>query len=157
WDRGRPWRPSGRSARRRRARVLLVPLLEALDAACGIDQLLAAGEEGMAARADLDAQVLPRRAGLERRAARTDHRNLVVLGMNLAFNGGTSSPGGKYRGRRRIVAARVKEPGQSPFSQAGSSDTARLRKRGLPRQPAMEFRNSSLVFVFNILSRSSSM
>src|SRR6266850_895054 len=76
------------SASRRRASLPLLRVLplEAIDAAGRIDQLLLAGEERMALRADLDAQLFLGRAGGPRLAAGAMHLNLVVLGMDLCFH-----------------------------------------------------------------------
>ena len=54
-----------------RAGLLGVALLEAVDAAGRVDQLLLAGEERMALRADLDAQLFLGRAGRPRRRRRS--------------------------------------------------------------------------------------
>ena len=70
---------------RRGVRVLL---LKALDATGGVDQLLLAGKERMATRANFYAQhlALDRRAGLEGVAAGAMHRNLVIVGVNTGFH-----------------------------------------------------------------------
>ena len=64
-------------------------LREALDAACRIDQLLFAGEEGMAVRADFDAQhiALNGRACWKSIAASTMYGYLVIVGVNTGFHG----------------------------------------------------------------------
>jgi hypothetical protein len=64
-------------------------LREALDAACRIDQLLFAGEEGMAVRADFDAQhiALNGRACWKSIAASAMHSYLVIVGVNTGFHG----------------------------------------------------------------------
>src|SRR5205085_10172778 len=80
------------ASRRGALRPLLAVLpLETVDAAGRVDQLLLAGEEGVALRADLDAQLLPGRAGGPGLAAGAVHLNLVVLGMDLCFHELTSS------------------------------------------------------------------
>jgi hypothetical protein len=69
-------------------------LLEALYAAGGIDQLLFAGEEWMAIRADFDAKRLTMggRTGLELvRAARTVDRYSVITWMDALFHSFLSS------------------------------------------------------------------
>src|SRR6266481_5102503 len=69
---------------------LLVLLRETLDAACRIQQLLLAGEEGMAVRTDLDAQqsALDRGASRERVPASAVHRHGMVVRMDIGFHGG---------------------------------------------------------------------
>src|SRR5436190_7298499 len=57
--------------------------LEPLDAATGVDELLLAGVEGMAGRADLDVQLGLRRARLELVAARTAHGREHVIGVDF--------------------------------------------------------------------------
>ena len=60
---------------------------EALDAAGGVDQLLLAGEEWMAARADFNADVaLMGGAGHKRIAARAVHTDFVIGRMNCCFH-----------------------------------------------------------------------
>src|SRR5271154_687698 len=62
---------------------------EALDAACGVDQLLLAGEEGVAGGADFENDVaLVRGAGGEAVAAGALDRDFVVLRMNSLFRHG---------------------------------------------------------------------
>src|SRR5579875_494564 len=66
-------------------RVLLAELVHAPR---GVDDLLLAGVERMAVRADLDVQVVAqRRPRLERVAAAADHVDLFVLGVNRRFHG----------------------------------------------------------------------
>src|SRR3979490_1246066 len=69
---------------------LLVLLREALDAARRIQQLLLAGEEGMAVRTDFDAQqsALDRGACRESVPASAVHRYGMVVRMNIGFHGG---------------------------------------------------------------------
>src|SRR5688572_3204552 len=57
-------------------------LVEPLDAALGVDQLLPAREERVAGGADFEMQIRLGRARLERVAARTAHLDLFVLGVN---------------------------------------------------------------------------
>ena len=59
---------------------------EPLDATLGVDELLLAGEEGMAVGADLQAQVGHGRPRLPCRAAGAAHVNLVVVRMNPCFH-----------------------------------------------------------------------
>src|SRR5215470_10114505 len=63
-------------------------LLEALDAARCVDQLLFAGEERMATGADFDAQhvSLDGRARFKRIAAGAVHCDGVIVGMNTGFH-----------------------------------------------------------------------
>ena len=65
-----------------------VLLGEALDAAGGVNQLLLAGEKGMAARADFDVQLvaLDGRTSLEVMAAGTVHSYSVIVGVNTGFH-----------------------------------------------------------------------
>src|SRR4029453_17712587 len=63
------------------------PLGEPLDAAFGIDQFLAAGEERMAVIADFEVQLRLRGPRLPRRAARAPDLDLVVLGVNPFLHG----------------------------------------------------------------------
>lgn len=75
------------------ARLLLagffgVLFLEALDAPRGVHQLLFAGEKGMAARTNFHADHVALKCGpgFKRAAARTMHRDGVVIGMNTFFH-----------------------------------------------------------------------
>src|SRR5882724_8979564 len=72
------------------ARRLLVAALEPLDAAGGVDELLLAGEEGMASAADLQPQLGLRRVGLEGVTAGADHGHPVHLGMDVFLHGSPS-------------------------------------------------------------------
>src|SRR5947209_9246605 len=63
-----------------------IPLCEAFDAAGRVDQLLLAGEERMALRADLDAQLFLGGAGRPRLAAGAVHLHLMILRMDLCFH-----------------------------------------------------------------------
>ena len=65
-----------------------VLLLEALDAARGIDQLLLAGKERVAIGADFDADhfAFERGAGLKRIAAGAMHLHGMVIGMDSFFH-----------------------------------------------------------------------
>ena len=66
----------------------LVFLLEALHAACRINQLLLAGEERVAVRANFHANQIAAesRAGLKGVPARAVHRHIVIIGMNIVFH-----------------------------------------------------------------------
>ena len=65
---------------------------EAFDAAGGIQQLLLAGEEGMAVRADFHVDVAAMgRAGRKAVAAGAHDSNFVVSRMNGRFHGGFQS------------------------------------------------------------------
>src|SRR5574342_887506 len=75
----------------RDSRLFRIPLLEAVDAAGRVDELLLAGEEGVATRAYVDPELFLRRAGLPRRTARAVNVDLLVLRMNLWFHEVTSS------------------------------------------------------------------
>ena len=64
-------------------------LLEALNAARGVHKLLLARKEGVAARADFDAEhiALDRRTSLEGVPAGAVNCNGVVVGMNTGLHG----------------------------------------------------------------------
>src|SRR5579872_1959483 len=76
---------------------LLIFLGEALDAAGRIDQLLLAGEEGVAVRADFHAQelALHRRSRGERVPAGAMHGDWMVVRMNIRLHGGNSPWAGR--------------------------------------------------------------
>src|SRR5713226_6234653 len=81
--------PSGLTLLRRsffRAGLLGVALLEAIDAAGGIEQFLLAREIRMAFRANLDAQLFLGRAGHPRFAAGAVRLNLLIFRVNLWFH-----------------------------------------------------------------------
>ena len=59
-----------------------VALLEAIDTAAGVNQLLLAGEERVALGADFNAQLLLGRARLEGIAADAGHGRLLILRMD---------------------------------------------------------------------------
>lgn len=87
-----------------------VLFLETLDAAGGVDELLLAGEERVAVRADFDAQHVPfyGAAGLPRVAAGAVHRYGMIVGVNSGFH---SSPvvrvrSARFRQGRRIQPRR---------------------------------------------------
>lgn len=68
-------------------RFLAVTFVKAIDASCGIDQLLLTREERMAGRTDFDVQVaLAGRAGLERLAAGAANGYFVIFGVNSWFH-----------------------------------------------------------------------
>jgi hypothetical protein len=61
--------------------------LEAINAAFGIDELLPAREEGVAARTNFNAQIaFMRGTGSEGRSARADYLHIVVGGVNPGFH-----------------------------------------------------------------------
>src|SRR5258705_8364068 len=64
-----------------RRRGLRVPLVEPVDPAGGVHQLLLAGEERMAVRTDVDAEVTARRERLVHRAAGAGDLRGTVVGM----------------------------------------------------------------------------
>jgi hypothetical protein len=66
--------------------ALAVTLLETLDSTGGVYELLLAREERVAGVADLQAQVLFGRVGLERIAAGADGRHQVQLGMYVLLH-----------------------------------------------------------------------
>jgi hypothetical protein len=61
-------------------------LLETLDAACSIDQLLLAREERVASRTDVHADFLLRGPGFELIPAGAAHKHLMVLRMDILFH-----------------------------------------------------------------------
>ena len=63
-----------------------VPAIEALDAAGGVHELLLAGKERMAARADLQPNLALGRASLPRSATRTVHACVHVFRMNVRLH-----------------------------------------------------------------------
>src|SRR5471030_1821326 len=99
-DAGGPGRAAGASGARgggrlglgpcrRLLRSVRVALLEALDAASGVDELGLAREERMAVRADLEAELGPRALGLPRVSARAMHGHVMVLGVDFLLHGGS--------------------------------------------------------------------
>jgi hypothetical protein len=84
-----------------------VALGELVDPACGIDELLLTREEWMAGGTNADFQVLPRRAGVIRRAARAVDRGFAIIGMNAVFHG-------LEKGARNLVG-----PGFSAIKKSG--------------------------------------
>src|SRR5262245_36782562 len=78
----------------RRGRGLALPvavlLLEALDAPGRVHQLLLAGEEGMALRADFHPDVRSGGAGVNDLAAGARNGRLDILGMNTGLHGKSS-------------------------------------------------------------------
>src|SRR4029453_1143538 len=89
---GRPTgapRPGGPSGSRRAGAAVLDAVLtvEALDPTGRVDQLLLAGEERMAGRADLDVDGRDRRGGLDGIAAGTDDARLLVPRMDAFLHG----------------------------------------------------------------------
>ena len=68
-------------------RFLAVALVEAVDASCGIDQLLLAGKERVASGTNFDVQVtFLGRASLERLAARAGDGDINVFWVNSWFH-----------------------------------------------------------------------
>ena len=68
-------------------RFLAVPLIKAIDASSGIDQLLLTREERVASRTNFDVQItFAGRAGLEGLAARAANGYFNVFGMNSWFH-----------------------------------------------------------------------
>ena len=87
-----PARPKPRlDCVRRDANGLLhaITLAEFLDAASGVDNLLLAGIERMAGRANFDVQLIfaQRGAGYESVATRAGDSDFFVIGMNAGFHG----------------------------------------------------------------------
>jgi hypothetical protein len=69
-----------------RVRALLIPLLEALDAAGRVHQLLLSGEERMALAADLETQLFLRRSSGKRLAARAVDEDFVVFRVQILLH-----------------------------------------------------------------------
>ena len=68
---------------------LAVLLLEALNAACSVDELLFAGKKWMAVIADFDAERIFRCGRTSRKlitAAGTVHEHCMIIGMNAFFH-----------------------------------------------------------------------
>ena len=66
---------------------LAITFIEAVNASCGIDQLLFSGKERMASGTDFDVQVtLASRAGLESFAASAGDRDFSVFGVDSWFH-----------------------------------------------------------------------
>jgi hypothetical protein len=86
-----------------------VLLGEALDAAGGVNEFLFAGEEGVAARADFDIQLvaLDGRTSREIVAAGAVHRYGVIVGVNTGFHG---APFCRVRSARLSGKARGLQP-----------------------------------------------
>ena len=75
--------------------LLAITFVEAIDAPCGIDQLLLTREERVAGRTDFDVQVaLAGGAGLERLAAGAANSDFVIFGVNSWFHSWSLSKGG---------------------------------------------------------------
>jgi hypothetical protein len=65
---------------------LAVALLEPLDATCGVDQLLLAGEKRVAGRTDLGIDFRLGRTGFKGVAAKALYRNIDVFGVDSFFH-----------------------------------------------------------------------
>src|SRR5438874_1439730 len=96
-------RRSGLGSGRLLRLLLAVSLVEALDAALNVDEVLLAGEEGVALGADLHVEIGLRAHGLEPIAAGARHRRLDVLGVDLRFHRWVSL----VRGRQDVDLAAV--------------------------------------------------
>ena len=79
-----------------------VPAIEALHPPGGIDQPLRTGIEGMAFRADLDADICHRRVRFEGIAAGASYHAAAVFWMNSSFHRTLS--GGLHSGFKNIIA-----------------------------------------------------
>src|SRR5947209_11667583 len=79
-----------RDARSRLLLLLGVAALETLDAAAGVNELLLARVEGVALRAELDAQGRGGGAGGELGAVRAVHLALDVVGVDVGLHDGSS-------------------------------------------------------------------
>src|SRR3954451_24574993 len=85
WNSMRPRELRGETLVRLRAAARLTAA-ETLDAAAGVDQLLTAGVERVAVRADFDVDLRLRRTSGELVAAGTAHVRLDVLGMDVGLH-----------------------------------------------------------------------
>src|SRR5256885_4653618 len=85
-DGGALTRGSGLGSGRLLRLLLAIALVEALDAALDVDEVLLAGEERVALRADLHVELRLRADRLELIAAGARHRGLDVLGVDLRFH-----------------------------------------------------------------------
>ena len=105
-------------------------LLEAIHTAAGIDELLLAGVEGVALRADLDGDVLLGGSGLDDLAAGAADGRALVIGMDSFFHvvhllvGCPEAEYSEIQGATRIIANRADEckhflfPGRNPSAPA---------------------------------------
>src|SRR5215467_12561915 len=98
-----------------RERLPLVLPLEALNAAGGIQELLLAGEVGMALGAHLHPDLRLRRPGVNDLSAVAGDRRIDVLGMNASLHG--PPPRGKQRVRRSNFTREVGKTQQSQHFQ----------------------------------------
>src|SRR4051812_37893364 len=118
---------------------------EALDAARGIHQLLLAGEERVAIRADFHVDVLPvRRPGHKTVAARAVHFDFVVVGMDSCLHGTYDSLSGKvyftgesrisanHRGRGAVIRGAARSRRSSPSGRSFSRKPRRPRPLAPP-------------------------
>src|SRR3954451_8222444 len=96
WNSMRPRELRGETLVRLRAAARLTAA-ETLDAAAGVDQLLTAGVERVAVRADFDVDLRLRRTSGELVAAGTAHVRLDVLGMDVGLHVVEDRRGGKRR------------------------------------------------------------
>src|SRR4051794_21176395 len=87
-----------------RLRLLRVLLVEAIDPAGGIHQLLLAGEERMAVRADVDAEVAAGRERVVDRAACAGDVRRAIVGMTSCFFHGSYLVTGRNRGSGEPVS-----------------------------------------------------
>ena len=67
-------------------------LRKAIDAAFGVDQFLAAGEERVAVRADVEVEIFAGRTGLPRRAAGAVHGRFEIFRMDIRLHVSVLSP-----------------------------------------------------------------
>src|SRR5256886_17702278 len=134
-----PPQPVAERSLRRHALPLVLPL-EALDAPGRVHELLLAGVEGVALRADLHPDVGPGRAGANDLAARARDRRLHVLRMNTHLHD------------RHLLR------GNKDTSPDRKAQKSRGLRAGSPYPKlCMEARNSLFVLVSLSLSRRSSM
>src|SRR4029077_2872942 len=103
--------------------------LEALHTAAGVDELLLAGIEGMAGRADLDVQLGLRRARLERVPTRAVHGREHVFRMDASLHR-------EARIAEAVSGATLPPETTAPPSAPGSSATFPARSAAVAAAPA---------------------
>jgi len=106
-------------------------LLESFDAACGVDEFLFAGVEGVAASADFDFDVLERRAGFEGVSAGAADFCEVVLGMDFFFHGDLYDSKGKCDNSRGDGAFVPCAPESQPATQWRTTNQVIYQIRGI--------------------------
>ena len=132
-------RLEGLRLRSARLGLLGVAALEALDAATGVDELLLAGEEGVALVAQLDASWLTWSTGGERVAARAGDGRVAVGGVDLGLHECSLSRSREFTGKSAGGIRALGDLGQELVVRAGRLELVdqqleSRRPRG-PRRP----------------------